>query len=111
MLTQDQISAAVADSMPNILAGLKEEITNRAIHEAREAAAALVKKTVTEWVSAQLVPEITKILTENKEGLVSIAPKLAAGITDTLAESVLASFKEKLEKSWTRQEVFKVLFA
>lgn len=111
MLTQDQINQAVSDAMPDVLAGLRKEISETALYHARNSAQAAITKAVGEWVEAELVPAIRATLAAEKDGLISIAPEIAAGITAELNKALLATIKEKLEKSWERKKIFEALLA
>lgn len=66
---------------------------------------------VGEWVEAELVPAIRATLAAEKDGLIAIAPEIAAGITAELNKALLATIKEKLEKSWERKKIFEALLA
>lgn len=110
MLTNEQIEQAVKDSLPSVLDGLKTSLAERALYEAREATARLVAQEVTEWVKAEVIPEIKSVLVESKAGLMATVPALAAGITTALTEAMLAEVKSKLEKSWDRQKIMESLF-
>lgn len=108
-ITQEQISQAVSSALPDVLAGIRREITETAIVTARGAAQEAVRKAVAEWVTAELIPEITTALAESKQGLIAFAPTLAAGITEALSTALHESIKKKLESSWSRQTIFKAL--
>ena len=110
MLTQDQINQAISDAVPDVLAGLRKEISETALHHARNSVQAAVTKAVGEWVEAELVPAIRDTLAAEKDGLIAIAPEIAAGITTELNKALLATIKEKLEKSWERKKIFEALF-
>lgn len=91
MLTQDQINQAVSDAMPDVLAGLRKEISETALYHARDSVRAAVTKAVGEWVEAELVPAIRATLSAEKDGLIAIAPEIAAGITAELNKALLAA--------------------
>ncbi len=110
MLTAEQINGAVAEAMPNVLAGLKREISERAINQARDAALEAIRKAVTEWVTAEIVPELQKALIEGKQGLIATVPAMTQAITEQLSAALKDSLTKRLENSWERQKVFKALF-
>ena len=110
MLTQDHINQAISDAVPDVIAGLRKEILETALYHARNSVQAEVTKAVSEWVAAELVPEIRATLAAEKDGLIAIAPEIAAGITAELNKALLANIKEKLEKSWERKKIFEALF-
>lgn len=109
MLTQEQINQAVSDAMPDVLAGLRREISESAITYARQAVQAAVAKAVGEWVEKELIPEIRNTLAAEKDGFIAMAPEMASGITAELNKALLATIKEKLEKSWERKRIFEAL--
>lgn len=111
MLTQDQINQAISDAIPDVLAGLRKEISEAALYHARDSARVAVTKAVGEWIEAELVPAIRTTLAAEKDGLIAIAPEIAAGITTELNKALLATIKEKLEKSWERKKIFEALLA
>ena len=111
MLTQDQINQAVSDALPDVLSGLRKEISETALYHARNSVHAAVTKAVGEWVEAELVPAIRATLAAEKDGLVAVAPEVAVGITAELNKALLANLKEKLEKSWERKKIFEALLA
>ena len=110
MLTQDQINQAISDAVPDVLAGLRKEISETALYHARNSVQAAITKAVGEWAEAELVPAIRDTLAAEKDGLIAIAPEIAAGITAELNKALLANIKEKLEKSWERKKIFEALF-
>lgn len=111
MLTQDQINQAVSDAIPDVLAGLRKEITETALYHARDSVREAVTKAVGEWIEAELVPVILATLAAEKDGLIAIAPEIAAGATAELSKAMLATIKEKLEKSWERKKIFEALLS
>ena len=110
MLTQEQIEKAVQDSLPDVLLGLKQSLSEKALYEAREVVAKIVREEVTEWVKAEIVPAIKLALVESKDGLIATAPVLAAGITKALTTAMLADLKEKLGQSWNRGKIMEAMF-
>ena len=66
MLTQDQINQAISDAVPDVLTGLRKEISETALYHARNSVQAAVTKAVGEWVEAELVPEIRATLAAEK---------------------------------------------
>ena len=110
MLTQEQISEAVNDVLPSVLCALKEEIKETAIRQAQSTLQEQIRLAVTEWIAANMVPEIHKSLTESKDGLVALVPKMAETITDLLVESLREELTQKLSRSWDRKRVFEALF-
>lgn len=109
MLTQDQINQAVSEAMPDILAGLKREISENAIYTAKQAAWSAVQAAVTKWINENLVPDIITVLSESKDGLIASAPLFAQSINNAMLEAFADTVKKKLETSWERKKLFEAL--
>ena len=109
MLTQEQIQSAVADAMPDVLAGLRKQVAEQALLQAQRAAADEVQKAVVEWVRVELIPEVHLTLAQNKSSLVSIAPTIASHIGEALSVALMENIKKKLESSWERKKIFEAL--
>jgi hypothetical protein len=111
MLTQDQITEAVQDALPSVLAGLKKQIQEQALYSAQNTMVTEVNKAVTQWIVDNLVPEIHSTLAQSKDGLIAMVPKIAEGITDALAKSMNEAISKKLENSWERKKIFEALIS
>lgn len=111
MLTQEQINQAVSDALPDVLRGLREQIKESALNTAKYAMHDEITAQVKEWISKELTPEILRVLTEEKEGLIGIAPVFAAKIIESLTEGMVDSVQKKLENSWERKKIFEALFS
>lgn len=109
LLTPEQIEEAVSSTVPSVLAGLRKEISERALNSARETALAAINKAVSDWCITELVPEIHRTLAESKDGLVSMVPTMASGVIQAITDAMADSIKKKLETSWQRQQIFKAL--
>ncbi|GAA4321994.1 hypothetical protein GCM10023144_01620 [Pigmentiphaga soli] len=109
MFTKEQIDRAVQDAMPDVLAGLRKEIAEQAVYQAKVAVHASVQKAVTDWINENLVPDIMATLTESKAGILSAVPSIAQGIAKALGESLVASVTEKMERSYERRKIFDAL--
>lgn len=109
MLTQEQINEAVQDAMPDILAGLRKEIAENAVYQAKQSAFSAVQKAVTEWINEHLLPEILQSLMDNKDGLVAMVPSLAQSMTVAMQAAFIDSITKKLESSWERKKIFEAL--
>ena len=111
MLTEDQINEAVKDVLPNVLAGLKKQVTEQALYAAQQTMVTEVNKAVTSWVIESLVPEIHASLAQSKDGLIAAVPRMAEGITAALSESLLSTLTKKLENTWERKKIFEALIS
>jgi len=109
MLSQEQINQAVADVVPDVLRGLREEIKERALYDAKNQALKEVNAAVTTWVKTEIIPQVHIALAESKDGLISFSTKLAGEITSAVSDSLIKSLRENLEKSWERKKIFEAL--
>jgi hypothetical protein len=109
MLTEEQISEAVASALPDVLRGLREQIKESALNTAKYAIHDQITSKVKEWVDHEIVPEMIRVLVEEKEGLIRVAPVFASKIVETLTESLVEMMRNKLESSWERKKIFEAL--
>ncbi|WP_257757864.1 hypothetical protein [Burkholderia glumae] len=109
MLTQEQINEAVTSAMPDILAGLRREIAENALYQAKQSAQAAVSKAVSDWITENIVPEVLKALAEGKDGLVGMAPMFAQSMVTEMTSAFTDSIKKNLENSWDRKKIFEAL--
>ncbi len=109
MLTQEQIQDAVNSSLPNVLDGLKKEIADTAINQAKSTVAEEVRIAVSAYVKDEIIPLVLKELAEEKSGLISCAPKMAKGISDEITKALLEGMRKKMESSWERKKIFEAI--
>jgi predicted N-formylglutamate amidohydrolase len=109
MYSQEQINDLLEAAKPSIIEGLKKEIKQSITYQMQEAAAKAVREHTTNWITENVIPEITKELVESKEGLVALGAKLAPVLLDSLTESFADTIKKKMESSWERKKVFEAL--
>lgn len=111
MLTKEQIEKIVADHMPDVVAGLKNEVRQDITRRVKEEAGNIIATAVREWVTENVIPEVIKGLTESKDGLVSLGVRFREVIMEQLIESMTKELKENLENSWQRREILQKLFS
>jgi len=107
---KEQVEVALQAAFPSIVEGLKKELTQTVSWEVKNSVAKQVVETVTAWVQAEIVPEIHRILTEEKAGLIAIAPTLGESIVKQLTVALQEELTKKLEHSWERKMIFEALF-
>lgn len=110
LLTQEQIEEAVKGMVPDIMKGLKKELTYHAEQHAYRIIKELTQEVVTQWMNEEVIPAMKKELVESKDGIISVAPRFAKVMTDTLVEGMVEDLKKNLEQSWTRNKIFEALF-
>jgi hypothetical protein len=111
MLTNEQIEKAVADAIPNVLVGLRREIEETALYQAKQTALTCINKAVQDWCTENLIPGVKEALVESKDGLIALGPLLAEKTTEALVASITADLSEKLSKSWERKKIMEALFS
>lgn len=104
------IEQLVQQSLPSMLEGLKDEIKTALIRKIEWDTTNQISKTVSEWVTENVIPEIVKELNESKEGLISVGVNLAPVMVEALTTSMLESFKKKLETSYERKKIYEACF-
>ncbi len=67
-----------------------------------------VSKTVTAFLTTEIVPEVQKLLAEQKGVIVAAAKKSAAALSDKLAEKMMEQVVKNLD-GYRAEEVFKAL--
>lgn len=107
---KDQVETALQAALPSIVEGLKKELTQTVSWEVKNQVTRQVVETVTSWVQVEIVPEIHRILTEEKEGLIALAPNIGQEVVNSLSVALQETFTKKLEHSWERQKIFEALF-
>lgn len=110
MITPEQINEMLEAAKPSIIEGFKKEIQQSISWEVKNKVATIVAEETTKWVKENIIPELVKQLTESKEGILSVGVKLAPAMVEELTRGLLASFKEKMEKSWDRNKIFEAIF-
>jgi hypothetical protein len=101
----------VALALPSVVEGLKKDLSGRIEWQVKEDAAKLVSAHVQEYVKSEILPAITLQLIESKDGLIALGGTLGPAIVEALTASLLAGLKERLEKSWERDIIFKAMFS
>ena len=104
------IEQLVQQSLPSMLEGLKDEIKTALIRKIEWDCTNQISKTVSDWVTENVIPEIVKELNESKEGLISVGVNLAPVMVEALTANMLESFKKKLESSYDRNKIYEACF-
>lgn len=107
MKTADEL---VELALPSVLDGLKQELTRTIDWQVKERAAKLVGDHVETWIKENILPEITSILIESKEGLIQLGAKVGPALVEEMTAALLAQFKKNLEQSWDREKIFSAMF-
>lgn len=110
MLTQDQIQEMLEAAKPSIIESLKKELSQSIGYEVKEELRRQVQKCAQEWITSNVVPEVTRQLIEEKEGLISAALQLAPAMNALLVEAMTKEISERLSQSWNRKKIFEAMF-
>ncbi len=111
MLTQEQINEAVKDAMPSVLQGLRNEIAEQALREARQVVSTQIQSVVTAWFTSEVVPEVKAALVESKAGLIAVAPQFADQLSASLVKAMTEGLQKRLESTWERKKILEAMFA
>lgn len=109
-LSKEQIDGMLQQALPSVVEGFKKELTQSITWQLKESAAKQVSEHVTKWVSSEVLPEVTKLLVESKDGLLSMGPLLGQSIVEAMAKSLTETLSTKLQSSWERKKVFEAMF-
>ena len=97
-------------ALPSVLEGLKKELTQTIDWQVRDTASKLVSEYVATWVKEEVIPEIGKRLTEQKEGLISLGTAIGPQVVEAVTSVLLDELKKNLSSSYKRSAIFKALF-
>jgi hypothetical protein len=104
------VQKLLEDSLPSMMEGFRAEIKSSVNWQVKDTVGKLVTDHVIEWVSANVLPEITAALVESKESIVSTGAALGPQVVTILTEGLLENLKKNLENSWKRDKVMEALF-
>ena len=110
MIASEKVQELLEAATPSIIEGLKEEVKRSIIWQVKDDAAKLVSEQVQTWVKENILPEVVKQLVESKEGLMQISAQLAPKLAETMVTSLAESFKENMESSYKRRDMFTKMF-
>jgi hypothetical protein len=96
---KDAVRAAVRDTM---LDSVKRQFQ----WELPEA----VKKTVTDFVNDEIIPEIKAELESNKEAFITAATDMARGVAGEIAKAMQEQVAKNLTQSWNVRKLAEALF-
>lgn len=109
MLTNDDVQKVADEVLPNVLRGLRRELEEQGLRQAKEVAQAAIGKAVQEFVTTEILPAVHVALAESKDGLIAMAPQLATQITEQLSKALRDSLQKKLESGWERKKLFEAI--
>lgn len=110
MLNQTQIDELIQAATPNVIKTLQASIESQITWQVTEGAAKQIANHVQAWITENIIPEVSRELSENKESLISIGIKLGPAMVDATVIAMTAQMEEVLKSSYKRGAVFKALF-
>ena len=110
MLTKEQIESIASGCSTEIQGALKERVTKLVVDAAGWELEQAVRKQVSEYIQAEVAPEVAKFLTENKDGLVKAACAGAAQVGELLQNAIIEDFSKKLKSDWDRKRMIEAIF-
>lgn len=109
-MTSKQINELLEAAKPAVIESLKKELTYAVTQEAKAAAVDQIKEHTLAWVKEHIIPECTKALIENKDGMIAIAVGLGPALVDEVVKGMTLALSEKLKSSWERKKIFNSMF-
>lgn len=111
MITEEEVQQALRSQIPAIVNGLRDTLRETALQQAKETIAVEIRKLVQDFIAQELAGQVRDTLIESKDGLVSMAAKLAVSLQQEIGEHMHAHLKKKLESSWERKQIMEKLFS
>jgi hypothetical protein len=109
-MSPEQIEELLEAAKPAVIESLKKELSYAVTHEAKAVAVEHIKEHTIAWVKEHIIPECTKALIENKDGMIAIATTLGPAIVDEVVKGMTLALSEKLKSSWERKKIFGSMF-
>lgn len=109
-INQETLNDILEAAKPIVIEGLKNELKTSITYQVKADMLEEVRKHVQKWIEKELLPEVTKILIESKDGLICVGAQLGENIIYSMVEQLTLTVKKNLEQSWTRKKIFEALF-
>lgn len=106
----EDVNKFLEEIKPDIKESIKKELTNSLSWDVKDQALKQIKECIKGFIESEVIPEVQKDLIENKEGLISVGKSAAPLIVEELAKGMAKSVAEKLESSYSRNDMLKGLF-
>jgi len=110
MFTKEQMNQMLEEVKPQIIESMKKEIRGEISYEIKTAVKEEIKKCICEFMEKEIIPEITKKLLEEKEGLIQIGIKIMPEMVNLISMALLEELKQNIESSYSRDKIIKALF-
>lgn len=106
----DDVNKLLEEIKPDIKESIKKELLSSLSWDVKEQALKQIKECIKGFIETEVIPEVQKDLVENKDGLISVGKSAAPLIVEELAKGMAKSVAEKLESSYSRNDMLKGLF-
>lgn len=85
LISEEVVKTAMSEALPSILNELKQAMTTQIENQARQHRADIVNAAVRKWTLEEVVPEVIRALTENKDGIIAVAVPSGELLASTLS--------------------------
>jgi len=107
-MTEDELNKFLAENRDRIMEASRDAIIDKIKHSMQWNIGDHVHGTVNAFLKDEIVPEIAKLLAEQKEGILKAAKQSAIALSNTLAEKMTEQAVKSLD-GYQAEEVFKAL--
>lgn len=108
--TKEQFENILNEAKPSIISAMKNQIIQQSEWKINEITRNLIIEVVTEFMNNEIIPSVKENLIANKDGIIAGAIKATTEISEVFATGLAQTFKDKMEKSWDREKIFKAMF-
>ena len=109
-IDKKMIDAAMTGAVESLRDSLVAELSRAIEWDVKAAATAQVAGHITEWITANVIPEVDAILFKNKDILINrITDSLLETMSAELSAAIKEGLKGKFENSWDRKKIFSAL--
>ncbi len=105
-----EVERMIEESLPAIREKFKNAIAEQIERHAVEQAVALVKAQVAEWTTANILPEIAKMLVAEKGGIIEAAQEAAKQIGVQMAAALATQAAENMTRNWNLRKIVEAMF-
>lgn len=109
-LTDEQVAQILEEAKPRLVEGLIEDVRSSMRFGVNDVIQKEILDCVRAFVKENILPDLIDALTENKEGILSVAPKLAEESVVAIATSLTTALGKQLENSWGRKKILEALY-
>jgi len=108
-LDESTLSEIMESVKPSLIEGLQNELKSNITWETKEEISKQIREYVETWAKKEIIPEIARMLTEDKDSLVSLGVKLGQEVVEAMVKEMSTAIKSNLENAWKRKKIFEAL--